>query len=239
MALQRMILVPPELWENRSLAPPPVKKILKSNDHSYNKWTQIRMHQDPYLKTEKRKREPIPIPIVETGGTPDSKPNYQTKKQRKRIIGSAPVFKSETAQSGSETDVSDASPMHSKYIHSVLRRKVSHDPTFGVYQDDTDGSFKIGKSNFKYNDKYIYVDSKKYKATQGLWELLTKSRPDKDMVTLQDRQTYKQILTQSNAHRVNYSPTGRIRANKGIRYTQFISRLFKNTPERQISWETL
>jgi len=38
----------------------------------------------------------------------------------------------------------DASPMHSKYFQNILRRKVSHDPTFGVYQDDTDGSFKIG-----------------------------------------------------------------------------------------------
>jgi hypothetical protein len=37
MALQRVILVPPELWENRSLPSPPVKKILKSKDHSYKK----------------------------------------------------------------------------------------------------------------------------------------------------------------------------------------------------------
>ena len=49
MALQPIILVPPELWENRSLPPPPVKKIIKSKDHSYNKWTKIRLHQDPYL----------------------------------------------------------------------------------------------------------------------------------------------------------------------------------------------
>jgi len=42
MALQRMILVPPELWENHCQTPPPpppVKKILKTKDHSYNKWT--------------------------------------------------------------------------------------------------------------------------------------------------------------------------------------------------------
>ena len=71
MAFERMILIPPELWENRSQqAPPPVKKLLKSNERSCNKWTQIGLHQDPYLKTEKRKREPIDIPIVETGGTP-------------------------------------------------------------------------------------------------------------------------------------------------------------------------
>jgi len=70
MALQRMILVPPELWENRCQTPPPpppVKKIIKTNDHSYNKWTQVRLYEDPYLETEKQKREPIPIPIIETG----------------------------------------------------------------------------------------------------------------------------------------------------------------------------
>ena len=84
MALQRMILDPPELWEKRSLSPPPVKNILKSKDHSYNKWNQVRLHQDQYLKTEKRKREPIPIPIIETGDT-----------KRKRIIDSVPLFKTE------------------------------------------------------------------------------------------------------------------------------------------------
>ena len=48
------------------MSPPPVKTILKSKDHSCNKWTRVRLHQDPYLKTEKRKREPIPTPIIET-----------------------------------------------------------------------------------------------------------------------------------------------------------------------------
>jgi len=45
-----MILVPPELWENRCQKPPqppPDKKILKTKDHSYNKWTQFHLHQDP------------------------------------------------------------------------------------------------------------------------------------------------------------------------------------------------
>jgi hypothetical protein len=111
-----MILVPPELWENRSQArPSPVKKILSSKDHSYNKWTQVRLHQVLYLETEKRKREPIAIPTVETGGTPESKPSFKTNPKRKRIFGYLPVFKTE-----SETDVSDVSP--------VLKCKVLRDP---------------------------------------------------------------------------------------------------------------
>ena len=63
MALKHMLLINPKLWENRSqqsLPPPPVKKIIKSKDHSYNKWTHVRFHEDPYLKTEERKRERIP-----------------------------------------------------------------------------------------------------------------------------------------------------------------------------------
>jgi len=38
-----------------------------------------------------------------------------------------------------------------------------------VYQDDTDGSFKIGRLRLKYNDKHVFVGGKKYKAMQGRW----------------------------------------------------------------------
>ena len=100
--------------------------------------------------------------------------------------------------------------MHSKYIHNGLRRKLSHDPTFGVYQFDTDVSFKIGRSSFKNNDRHVFVDGKRYKATHGLSELLTKSKPDKNLFTLQDGHAYEQIPLQSNVHGVNYSPTSKI-----------------------------
>jgi hypothetical protein len=151
-----------------------------------------------------------------------------------------PAFKTETTETESETDGgSGVSPVHSKYIQGVFRRQVSQEPTFGVYQDDADGLFKIGRSKFKFSNKQVFVDDRKYKATPGLWELLSKSRPDKkNMVTNQDRQAYKQILLQSNAHRVHYNPTGLIRANKGVKYTRFISRLFNDTPKQEIVWET-
>ena len=45
-------------------------------------------------------------------------------------------------------------------MDNVLKRKGSHDPTLGVYQDDKDSSFKIGRSSFKYNNKHVFVDGK-------------------------------------------------------------------------------
>ena len=77
--------------ENRSQEPPPpVKVLLKIKDHSYNIWTQVRLHQNTYVKTVKQKREPIPISIIETSST---KHSFKTKPKRKRIIGSVPLFK--------------------------------------------------------------------------------------------------------------------------------------------------
>jgi len=137
-------------------------------------------------------------------------------------------------QPESETGVS---PVHSEYIQNVLRSKVSLDPTFGVYQDDADGSFKIGRSNFKYNDKHVFVDGRKCKATQGQWELFAKAKPDKNAVTIQDRQAYKQILLQSDVHTVIYSPTSKIKANKGLKYTRFISQLFAD--KNEVPWESV
>jgi hypothetical protein len=81
MALQRMNLVPPELWENsyqESLTP--VKEVPEGMDHCYNKWIHVRLQQDCYFKTKKQKREPIHIPITATGIT---KPSFKTKHKRK------------------------------------------------------------------------------------------------------------------------------------------------------------
>jgi hypothetical protein len=153
---------------------------------------------------------------------------FKTKARRNRVLRSAPGFKTEPLQTDSGGKGPGVSP--SKYMSDVLKRT----PTFGVYQDDN-GLFKVGSSTFKYNDTHVYVDGTKYKATHGLWELLTKSRPDANIITQQDKEAYKHILVRSNAHRYNYSPSGKIKANKGFKYTKFISPLFK----RKLNWETL
>jgi len=66
---------------------------------------------------------------------------------------------------------------------------------------------------------------------------LTKSKPDKNAVTIQDRQAYKQILLQSNVHTVNCSPTAKIKVNKGLQYTRFIPQLFID--KNEVPWESV
>ena len=82
----------------------------------------------------------------------------------------------------------------------------------------------------------MFVVGKNYKATPSLWELLTKSKTDRNLLSVQYKQAYKQILLQSNAHRVNYRPSVKIKGSKGLKYTRFISQLFTNTKEVPCEW---
>jgi hypothetical protein len=81
----------------------------------------------------------------------------------------------------------------------------------------------------------VFVDRRKYKATQGLWELLAKSKPDKNSVTFLEKQAYKQIVLQSNAHGFNFSPTGKMKEKKGIKYTCFILQL--SADNKEVLWK--
>jgi len=63
------------------------------------------------LENRETKTEHITIPIIETRC---NKPSFKTKPKRKCIIGSVPLFKSE-----SKSETHD-SPTHSKYINNVL-----------------------------------------------------------------------------------------------------------------------
>ena len=64
-----MIPNPPVLRENLlSNSHNDQLKRYKSKNHKYNKCTQVRLHHDPCLKIERRKREFILTSVIETGG---------------------------------------------------------------------------------------------------------------------------------------------------------------------------
>jgi hypothetical protein len=46
----------------------------------------------------------------------------------------------------------------------------------------------------------IYLKDKHFKGTEGLWELLTRKKPNLHFVTTKDYRKYKSILQMTNAH---------------------------------------
>ena len=62
--------------------------------------------------------------------------------------------------------------------------------------------------------------------SEGLWELLTRRRVNKEHVTSDDLRTYKKILLLTNAHLDGYQPGGVINVSRGKKFREIIALLF-------------
>jgi hypothetical protein len=90
-----------------------------------------------------------------------------------------------------------------------------------VFGIDTEGNIYIGEPGIKFN------------ATPGLWELLTRKKVDRQLVTQSDLQTYKNILELTNAHLERYEPGANIQISRGVKFRDVISKLFSDKPARK------
>jgi len=83
------------------------------------------------------------------------------------------------------------------------------------------------------SDGNILIKNVEFPATQGLWELLTRKRVDKKLVTNADLKQYKSILEMTNAHLEGYDPEANIRISRGNKFRDF--RGFSQAPDRAAS----
>jgi len=94
-----------------------------------------------------------------------------------------------------------ASPYLSAYVHKsgVL------DAEYGLRKEGD--KFYIGNSEVtvdKYSD--FHIKDKHFQGTRGLWELLTRKRINKALVTTDDLKRYKSILNLTSCHLERYEP---------------------------------
>jgi hypothetical protein len=92
-----------------------------------------------------------------------------------------------------------------------------------IFVVDTEGNIHIGDP-----DTAI-----KFNATTGLWELLTRKKADKQLVTQSDLQTYKNMLELTYARLEGYEPGAIIQISKGVKFRDVISKLFSVTPAQR------
>jgi len=116
-----------------------------------------------------------------------------------------------------------ASPYVSPYLYECKKRTL--DTVHGIRRDGDvfmKGDSQVGVDR----DDNIHINNVEFPATKGLWELLTRKRVDKHLVTSPDIKQYKTILEMTNAHLEGYKPRANIRNSKGVKYKEIISKLF-------------
>ncbi|XP_065664652.1 uncharacterized protein LOC136086287 [Hydra vulgaris] len=83
----------------------------------------------------------------------------------------------------------------------------------------------IGKKPITINNDDITVDGKKYEGTPGLWELVTKFKPDKEVYSTEDLKNYREILIKTDAL---ITDKGKVRSSRSEKYNELISPIWKD-----------
>ena len=80
----------------------------------------------------------------------------------------------------------------------------------------------------------VTINRKRFRGTEGLWELLTIKNVDRDVITTSELKRYHHIVEMTNAHLVEYEPGGDIQISRVSKFTKVISKLFPQNKSRGI-----
>ena len=102
------------------------------------------------------------------------------------------------------------------YVLSYLYDSKSLDKDFGIRKDE-DGDFRIGRSLIEIvENSDIYVDGKTYAGTPGLYELITRKKVNKSLITTRDLKNYRRIIEASSVHKKHNNSKGPIKTTRGL-----------------------
>nr|CAH7768878.1 unnamed protein product [Callosobruchus chinensis] len=120
-------------------------------------------------------------------------------------------------------------PLPRKYINDMYKdiENKDFDHKYGVRHDKITETFMIGDSKLNIVGSDIYVQGKRYRGTQGLYELLFKKYPNDTVFTDEDKKNYKQIVYKTNAHRRYYKSGEQVDGSKLKKYKNIIAPTIK------------
>lgn len=124
----------------------------------------------------------------------------------------------ETFESSNSLDRNYSSPLS-------FSEKAFQDVPYGVRIER--GKLMMGSQRVLVSENTITINSTMYKKTPGLVQLLFETKPKCELVTEEDKDNYKLILNQTNAHRRDFDSKKPIKSNRGSKYLKIIKPLFK------------
>ncbi len=106
------------------------------------------------------------------------------------------------------------------YIHDTEN---DYDTTYGVRFFPKRNKWYLGNKEIIFDkDSNIIVNNQAFTGTEGLYELLFKTRPIRSKITVEDEEKYRDILNITSAHRRDYDPNKQIRGSILPKYNKYI-----------------
>lgn len=100
-------------------------------------------------------------------------------------------------QSVKKTGVIEVGNIIAKYLKDNKDRSNAR---YSITHDNKTDLYKIGDLVVNIHNNNLEIGGKNYDSTLGLMELLTKTKPNLILITDTDKESYKQILLDSNGH---------------------------------------
>src|SRR5688572_13595311 len=121
-----------------------------------------------------------------------------------------------------------------KYFLQYVSKEKLADTAFGIHSKD--GVLHIGNSPISVEGDDITVGNKTFKGTPGLWELMTRKKPDKTKIKQNDRDDYDEILVSSGALYTEKNPN-KPKSSKSSKYNDFIKPIISRLKGRPTTGE--
>lgn len=130
-------------------------------------------------------------------------------------------------------------PLPRQYLEKLLKDdKKEIDYTYGVHYDQLTDSWSVGNTPIKIIGPDIQINNVTYKGTIGLYELLFKDRPSYSLIKNNDKKAYKQIMQETSLHKHGFNQQGRVKSNRGHKYTFVIKPLLEDETPSSTSKRT-
>lgn len=110
-----------------------------------------------------------------------------------------------------------------EYFTKLIGGTKEIDRNYGVHVEGD--VWKIGDKQLEISENDLIIDGKLYPGTRGLYELIFMNNPNEYIYDETDLNNYASIILNTNVHRQNYSILGKIRANRGHKYKNIISKI--------------
>ena len=116
------------------------------------------------------------------------------------------------------------------YLSNYASKKGICDRVFGIHtKEKQPGKMFIGKEELTIDDNDVIIGGEslqRYKGTIGLWELISRAKPDKTKITDEDMENYEKILVETKAMEYDENPN-KPKASRSEKWQTIVSKIWE------------
>lgn len=120
-----------------------------------------------------------------------------------------------------------------KYISGHIRDTSNEFDTTYLKHNLLEDKFYFGDSEIEFQDNNILVQGERFNGTEGLYELIFKTKPKEKYITNKDRLNYGKLIKKTNANKRNFNPENQTVGTRSQKYTSIIKPIMQALQEEE------